>query len=185
MSKTSIKAEILHTQAEQVFSDCGQSSTFEALNTQSLVDLLVGFSKAKLPVVQAGKAGAAPEGSEWAYYRSLAVAKAGGNAVHISALLGLFFNAEKVKKAGGRDAILERLQARNADPKAKPKNRIADLPRVGKGQVIALKGASHKEVPSPKVDKDGKVQHVDGLDLLIMAIKQLNKRLSVKGFECT
>jgi len=165
----------LHDVASAVFADCGKLSTAEAVTAQSLVDLIEAMQKAKLPVVQAAKAGAAPEGSEWAYYNTLATAMAGSNAVHVRALMGLFFNGKKVAEAGGRAEIIERLKGRN-DGTTKY-NRIADLPRIGKGKAVAEKGAHHStdkpEASEGKKAIKGATKPIDGLEMLILTIKQL------------
>jgi len=165
----------LHDQAAIVFADCGQVSTYEAVTAQTLVDLIEAMHKAKLPMVQAAKAGAAPEGSEWAFYNTLATDMAGSNAVHVRALMGLWFNAKKVTAAGGRAMIVERLKGRNDG--ATKYNRIADLPRIGKGKDVATKGASHStdkpEASEGKKAIKGATKPIDGLEMLILTIKQL------------
>jgi hypothetical protein len=165
-------ANKLHEVAAVVFADCGQASVYEAVTAQTLVDLIADMHKAKLPVVQAAKAGAAPAGSEWEYYNTLATEKAGSNAMHVRALLGLFFNGKKVTAAGGRAMIVERLKGRN-DGTTKY-NRIADLPRIGKGKDVITKGASHKtDKPEGKKAIKGATMELDGLSMLIATIKQL------------
>ena len=162
----------LHDVALAVFTDCGTLSTHEAMTAMALVDLLEAMHKAKLPVVQAAKAGAAPEGSEWAFYNTLASERAGSNAVHVRALMGLFFNAKKVAEAGGRAVIVERLKGRNDG--ATKYNRIADLPRIGKGKAVAEKGASHStDKPEGAKAIKGATKPIDGLEMLILTIKQL------------
>jgi len=162
----------LHDVASAVFADCGTLSTHEAMTAMALVDLLEAMHKAKLPMVQAAKAGAAPEGSEWAFYNTLATDKAGSNAVHVRALMGLFFNGKKVTAAGGRSMIVERLKGRNDG--ATKYNRIADLPRIGKGKDVSTKGASHStDKPEGKKAIKGATMPIDGLEMLILTIKQL------------
>ena len=162
----------LHDVASAVFADCGTLSKHEAMTAMALVDLLEAMHAAKLPMVQAAKAGAAPEGSEWAFYNTLATDMAGSNAVHVRALMGLWFNAKKVTAAGGRAMIVERLKGRNDG--ATKYNRIADLPRIGKGKDVATKGASHStdKPEGPKAIK-GATKPIDGLEMLILTIKQL------------
>jgi len=165
----------LHDVASAVFADCGTLSKHEAMTAMALVDLLEAMHAAKLPMVQAAKAGAAPEGSEWAFYNTLATDMAGSNAVHVRALMGLWFNAKKVIAAGGRAMIVERLKGRNDG--ATKYNRIADLPRIGKGKDVSTKGASHStdkpEGSEGKKAIKGATMPIDGLEMLILTIKQL------------
>jgi len=171
----------LHAAAIAIFTDCGTLSKHEAMTATALVDLLEAMHAAKLPIVQAAKAGAAPEGSEWAYYNTVATDMAGSNAVHVRALMGLWFNAKKVTAAGGRAMIVERLKGRN-DGTTKY-NRIADLPRIGKGKAVAEKGAHHStdkpegsegsEGSEGKKAIKGATKPIDGLEMLILTIKQL------------
>ena len=175
VTQSAAVTEKLHAFAAEVFADCGNLSTLEAMTAGRLVDLLDSLEAAKLPLVIAAKAGAAPEGSDWAYYNVLATSKAGSNAVHVRALLGLFFNAKKASEAGGRAIILERLHGRNDDA-ANPHNRIADLPRIGKGKEVVkvTKGAQHAtDKPAGAKAIKGETMQLDGLGLLIATIKQI------------
>ena len=163
----------LHTFAAKVFTDCGNMSTLEAITAGKLVELLDKLHAAHAPITVAAKAGAAPDGSDWAYYNQLASEKAGSNAVHVRALMGLFFNDKKVASAGGRAVILERLHGRNDNP-AKAQNRLADLPRIGKGKEVAKTGAQHgTDKPEGAKAIKGATMPIDGLGLFIAAIKQM------------